>query len=193
MPRAPTIVLIDSGGHRERVLADRDALVVEHLWLVPPIAQRIKATVPPSFELADLIGEGNFGLIRAATRYRPEAHGGTPFPVFARPRIHGAILDSIRRKKWEENTRAPLPAEATKVASIDCNLDALIDVARLGKRLVEAIARLPRSQRDVIRLYYAETMPSMAVIGAALGLSEYRVAREKAAAIAELRRRLGAA
>src|ERR1700685_3975768 len=83
---------IDAGGHRERVLAARDKLVVENMALVPPIALRLKLTLRPAFEMADLIAEGNVGLIRAATRYRPQKYGGAPFSAFARPRIRGAML-----------------------------------------------------------------------------------------------------
>ena len=48
------------------------------------------------------------GLINAASRYSPQTHGGTPFSAFARPRIHGAIVDSVRRRAWLENTANPL-------------------------------------------------------------------------------------
>lgn len=89
-------------------IAARDTLVKNHLKLVPPIAQRVKKSLPPSFELDDLISEGNIGLIRAAMRYDPGRHDGTPFSAFARPRIHGAMVDSVRRKAWLENTANPL-------------------------------------------------------------------------------------
>jgi RNA polymerase sigma factor (sigma-70 family) len=192
------VVAIDSGGHRERVLKTRDALVLEHLDMVPPIASRLKLTLPPSFELADLIAEGNFGLIRAATRYRPRQHGGTPFSAFARPRIRGAMLDSVRRRHWHENTREPLPRERALPGGPDCReqveaIDGRIDERRLGKRILEAVSWLTPVQQSVVHAFFSETLPSMAVVGAALGLSEYRIGLEKAQAITELRRRLGVA
>ena len=195
--RPPPPTPIDSGGHRARVLARRDALVEAHLSLVPPIAQRISLRLPPCFDLSDLIAVGNLGLLHAATRYRPRAHAGTPFSAFARPRIRGEILNSLRRKNWEESTRPSIddhPASRTDYqeneprieASIEIDLDARI----LEGRIAEAISRLPGRQGDIVRAYYSEAMPSLAVVGSALGLSEWRVIREHADAIAELRRRL---
>jgi len=48
------------------------------------------------------------GLLNAATRYNPADHDGTPFAAFARPHIHGAIVDSARRRAWLDNTAYPL-------------------------------------------------------------------------------------
>lgn len=192
----PQVYSIDAGGHRERVLKARDALVLEHMDMVPPIAARLKLTIPPSFELADLIAEGNFGLIRAATRYRPRTHGGTPFSAFARPRIRGAMLDSIRRKRWTDNTCEPLPIDRDRPLPSSAfgglgHLEEAMDERRLGKRILEAVSWLSPIQQAVVHAFFSETLPTMAVVGAALGLSEYRVALEKAQAITELRRRLG--
>jgi RNA polymerase sigma-B factor len=212
------VVSIDSGGHRQRVLAARDALVAANIGLVPPIAIRIKLLLPPSFELADLIAEGNFGLLRAATRYRPREHGDTPFSAFARPRIRGAILDSIRRKRWEENTRKSLDngihprvgdgwlsedwrgpfgegfysGRGHPVTAIAPDMVEEIDAQTRSDRVAAAIATLPPIQAEIVRRFYLEGA-TIAVIGAALGLSEYKAALHKAEAIAELRRRLGAA
>jgi RNA polymerase sigma factor (sigma-70 family) len=186
MQQSARIVSIDSGGHRQRVLARRDALVEAHLWLVPPIAARIKHQLPPCFDLADLEASGYLGLIHVATRYRPCVHGHAPFAAYARPRIRGAILDSIRRRNYAEATRPPLPA---RDPGIPDDLDRLIDEERLGKSLAEALTWLQPRQRDVIRRFYAEGA-TVETIGAALGLKRWRVDRDRADAIAELRRRL---
>lgn len=180
------VVSIDSGGHRQRVLARRDELVETHLFLVPPIAARIKLSLPPSFDLEDLEAAGYLGLIHVATRYRPCVHGHAPFAAFARPRIRGAILDSVRRSNYDHATRPPLPARDR--GTLD-ESDRLIDEERLGKSLAEALTWLQPLQRDVIRRFYADGA-THATIGAALGLKQWRVEREKADAIAELRRRL---
>jgi RNA polymerase sigma factor (sigma-70 family) len=210
-PAVP-VVSIDSGGHRERFLAARDELVREHLHLVPPIAGRIRSSLPPSFDVEDLIAAGNLALLHCATRYRPLEHGGVPFSAFARPRIRGAMFDSIRRHQWEENTR-PLRGvslgERLPPLDTSIEIDTAIDQRRLSARLAKEIMRLPARQRDVIAAYYAESLPPLrdpttnrfidknrglsATVGAALGLPEWRVDREHADAIAELRRRLRAA
>src|ERR1035437_8316817 len=100
----PTVICIETGLHRKRVLEARNALVEAHMHLVPDIAGRIREGLPPSFDLDDPISEGNIGLIQAATRYPPDSHNRKPFSAFARPRIRGAIIDSVRRRRYTDNT-----------------------------------------------------------------------------------------
>lgn len=206
VPRPPPVVSIDSGGHRDRVLARRDELVKENLSLVPPIARRIALALPPCFDVDDLVAVGNLALIHAATRYRPLEHGGAPFSAFARPRIKGEILNSVTRRNWEESTRPPIDdaPEPIEPACIEIDTDRRL----LRERVAEAIGRLPAHQKAVIAAYYAETLPRarerltrkflpgsdhLVTVGSALGLPEWEVIRQHADAIAELRRRLKAA
>lgn len=200
-------VSIDFGGHRERFLAARDRLVEEHLNLVRPIAESIFRRIPPSFDLDDLIAAGNLELLHLATRYRPREHGGAPFSAFARPRIRGAIFDSIRRRKWDEATRPSIDGVPEPSIDLSIEINTAIDERRLREKLADAVERLPACQRQVIEAYYAEKLPPArdrssgqyianrrvtATVGAALNLPEWRVEREHADAIAELRRRLKA-
>lgn len=186
---------IDAGRYREKVLAARDALVEAHVHLVRPIASNIRETAPPSFELDDLIAWGYHGLIRAATRYKPFKRGAAPFPQFARPRIRGAILDSMRRGRWEEATRTdqletaagfcPHSDGGSEAEVIEQNIDRM----RMRRSLWTAIEALPPDQREIIEGFCRDETSS--TIGAALGLADWRVEREHAGAIAELKRRLG--
>ncbi len=75
-----------------------DRVVTENLPLVRYIAARIASTIPASVELDDLIQTGTLGLIDAVRRY--DASKGIPFPAYARYRIRGAILDSLRSLDW---------------------------------------------------------------------------------------------
>lgn len=70
-------------------------LVIGHLGLVRGIAKKVQSTLPRHLELNDLIEDGVLGLITAARRYKPGL--GVPFPLYARHRIHGAIVDGLRR------------------------------------------------------------------------------------------------
>jgi RNA polymerase sigma factor for flagellar operon FliA len=72
-----------------------DQLVATHVWLVRAIAKKVLDKLPSHVELNDLIEDGVFGLIAAAQRYDPAR--GIPFPVYAKHRIRGAILDGLRR------------------------------------------------------------------------------------------------
>lgn len=82
----------------EAALAERDRLVMAHTDLVKSMAHRLAQRLPPQVDVADLIGVGVMGLIAAATRYDPKT--GVPFDAFARRRIQGAMLDSLRDLDW---------------------------------------------------------------------------------------------
>jgi RNA polymerase sigma factor for flagellar operon FliA len=79
-------------------LDERDRLVMAHTELVKTLAQRLAHRLPSQVEVSDLIGVGVLGLIDAATRYKPAL--GVPFDAFARRRIQGAMLDSLRELDW---------------------------------------------------------------------------------------------
>lgn len=84
--------LLDGG------VGTRDRLVMEHVSLVRTLALRLAQRLPPQVEVADLIGVGVVGLIDAAGRFKPEL--GIPFDAFARRRVQGAMLDSLRELDW---------------------------------------------------------------------------------------------
>jgi RNA polymerase sigma factor for flagellar operon FliA len=79
-------------------LQTRDKLVMEHAPLVKTLAHRLAQRLPSQVEMNDLISVGMLGLIDAASRYRPST--GVPFDAFARRRVHGAMLDSLRQLDW---------------------------------------------------------------------------------------------
>jgi RNA polymerase sigma factor for flagellar operon FliA len=75
--------------------SERDALVLAHVDLVRTLASRLGRRLPAAVEHSELVSVGVLGLIDAASRYQPAL--GVPFDAFARRRIHGAMLDSLRR------------------------------------------------------------------------------------------------
>lgn len=79
-------------------LEERDRLVNAHVGLVKSMAYRLLQRLPAEVELSDLVSVGVLGLIEAASRYR--ASLGVPFEAFARRRIQGAMLDSLRELDW---------------------------------------------------------------------------------------------
>ncbi len=76
----------------------RNSLVLAHVGLVRTLAARLAQRVPAQVELNELISVGMLGLIEAARRYCPAL--GVPFDAFARRRIHGAMVDSLRGLDW---------------------------------------------------------------------------------------------
>lgn len=75
--------------------AQRDQVVLDHLPLVRSIAARIRGSLPVHVELDDLVHAGVMGLIDAATKYNSGKN--VVFVVYAKHRIRGAILDSLRQ------------------------------------------------------------------------------------------------
>lgn len=76
----------------------RDQLVLHYAPLVKFVVGRLGARLPSHVEQQDLVSEGIIGLIDAIERFEPER--GVQFQTYAVPRIHGAIMDSIRALDW---------------------------------------------------------------------------------------------
>ncbi|MCG2582848.1 RNA polymerase sigma factor FliA [Massilia sp. TS11] len=78
--------------------ADKDYLLTEHMPLVKRLAHHMKAKLPPSVEVDDLVQAGMMGLLDAINRY--EEHHGAQFETYAVLRIRGAMLDELRNSDW---------------------------------------------------------------------------------------------
>jgi RNA polymerase sigma factor FliA len=76
----------------------RDELIIEHLPLVTAIAAHVQRSLPVHTELDDLVHAGVMGLFDAASKYRDDKE--VAFPTYAKHRIRGAILDSLRQLDW---------------------------------------------------------------------------------------------
>ena len=81
--------------NKEAIEGKRDKLVKDHLPLLISIAARVKAKLPETVELDELVAMGVFGLMDAAKRYDPQRR--TKFTSFSTPRIRGAIFDGLRQ------------------------------------------------------------------------------------------------
>lgn len=68
----------------------------DYLPLVRAIARRIYQITPLSVQLDDLIQEGCIGLLRAHARYDPSR--GVKFNTYLYRRVHGSMLDFLRRE-----------------------------------------------------------------------------------------------
>ncbi len=77
---------------------NRDRIVLEHLSLVRAIAVRVHENLPVHVDLDDLVHAGILGLFDAATKYNPSKK--VLFQSYAKHRIKGAILDSLRQLDW---------------------------------------------------------------------------------------------
>src|SRR5215470_1566120 len=78
--------------------AVRDRIVLEHLPLVKSIAVRVHENLPVHVDVDDLFHAGVLGLFDAAVKYNPDKK--VVFSAYAKHRIKGAILDSLRQLDW---------------------------------------------------------------------------------------------
>jgi RNA polymerase sigma factor for flagellar operon FliA len=78
--------------------AKRDRVVLENLRLVKAIAIRVHEGLPVHVDLDDLIHAGILGLFAAADKY--DGDKNVTFAQYAKHRIKGAILDSLRQLDW---------------------------------------------------------------------------------------------
>lgn len=78
--------------------AQKDHLLTEHIPLVKRLAHHMKAKLPPSVEVDDLVQAGMIGLLDAINRYEEEH--GAQFETYAVLRIRGAMLDELRSSDW---------------------------------------------------------------------------------------------
>ena len=76
----------------------RDQIVLDHLPLVKAIAIRVHENLPVHVDLDDLIHAGVMGLFDAVTKY--DGAKNVAFHSYAKHRIKGAILDSLRDMDW---------------------------------------------------------------------------------------------
>ena len=79
-------------------LALRNRLVLTYVPLVKHIVYKKIRELPPSCEVDDLISCGIETLIGAVDRWDPEKGAG--LEPFLWTRIHGAVLDELRRRDW---------------------------------------------------------------------------------------------
>jgi len=79
-------------------MSERDRLIMEELPQVHYIAARIRERLPQHVAFEDLVNAGVLGLIEAINKY--DSAKLVQFKTFAKFRIRGAILDSLRELDW---------------------------------------------------------------------------------------------
>jgi RNA polymerase sigma factor (sigma-70 family) len=168
----------------------RDERILAHLPLVETAAKSIskQLRLKNYFDLDDLKGAGYIGLIHAAERYQPSLN--VPFEKYARKRINGAILDSVRRANWRDATQEHLEDDfegiVRKIADPAPSPEETVREYQNRRDLTAAIAELEPEERAVIHLAYAGK--SLRKIGKRMDLKLWRVGEVKRSAECRLRR-----
>jgi len=97
-PAKTTAAKTNPAAQQAARLARRDRVVLEHLPLVKAIAVRVHENLPVHVDLDDLVHAGILGLFDAANKFNPDKQ--VVFSSYAKHRIKGAILDSLRQLDW---------------------------------------------------------------------------------------------
>jgi RNA polymerase sigma factor for flagellar operon FliA len=101
--------------------ADKNHLLTEHMPLVKRLAHQMKAKLPASVEVDDLVQAGMIGLLDAISRY--EENHGAQFETYAVLRIRGAMLDELRSNDWmPRSTRQNMRKVEQAMASLQQQL-----------------------------------------------------------------------
>jgi RNA polymerase sigma factor for flagellar operon FliA len=107
---------------------DPDGLVMQELPQVYYIAARIRERLPQQVDLEDLVSAGVIGLMEALRSFDPSKN--IQFKAFAKFRIRGAILDSLRELDWGSRS---LRRKGREIADATARLQ-----AKLGRQPAEA-------------------------------------------------------
>jgi RNA polymerase sigma factor FliA len=105
-----------------------DDLVMQELSQVYYIASRIRERLPQHVDLEDLVSAGVIGLLEASRNF--DRTKNAQFKTFAKFRIRGAILDSLREVDWGSRL---MRRRGREIADATSKLE-----ARLGRKPVEA-------------------------------------------------------
>jgi RNA polymerase sigma factor FliA len=119
--------------------ADKNFLLTEHMPLVKRLAHQMKAKLPPSVEVDDLVQAGMMGLLDAINRY--EENHGAQFETYAVLRIRGAMLDELRSSDWmPRSTRANMRKVEQAMATLQQQLGRPPSESEVAKSLKLSLA-----------------------------------------------------
>ena len=102
-------------------IEERNELVLRELPQVYYVAARIHERLPKHVDMDDLVQAGVIGLLDACRNY--DGDKDAQFSTFAKYRIRGAILDSLRKMDWGSRTlRRKGRAIAASAAKLESQL-----------------------------------------------------------------------
>jgi RNA polymerase sigma factor for flagellar operon FliA len=149
-------------------------------------------------ELEDLMQAGLVALTEAAQRHAGPGEDG--FAAYAKLRVHGAMVDLVRRAVPLSRSAARATGEVPRFESLDevysdsnaafadarpDSLELLAD-AEMRDAVIAAIAALPERLQMIVQLYFVEEL-NLSEIAEVLGVSIPRVHQLKAQALGQLK------
>lgn len=122
-------------------------LVMQELSQVYYIAARIRERLPQQVNLEDLVSAGVIGLLEASRSF--DSSKNAQFKTFAKFRIRGAILDSLREIDWGSRL---MRRRGREIADATNRLE-----SRLGRKPIEAeIAAEMKVEPEYLRKIVAQ-------------------------------------
>jgi len=127
----------------------RNQIVLQHLPLVKAIAIRVHEGLPVFVELEDLVHAGVLGLFDAVDKYNTGK--GVAFQSYAKHRIKGAILDSLRELDWASRD---VRRRQKRVESVTRDLTGRLGRMPLESEVAEEMGvSVPRWRRIMMELH----------------------------------------
>lgn len=146
--------------------------------------------------MSDLVQAGNIGLLQAKRTFRP--NGGIPLSGYAKFRIRGEMLDTVRRNAGQRLINFTRQGESgddemdleSKFAAAPEHSPHNVAASRQRAAIIgQEVERLPPRYRTVVRLRYSRDF-SLREIGDALHVHESRACQLHQSALGFLRRAL---
>jgi RNA polymerase sigma factor for flagellar operon FliA len=144
---------------------DQDDLVMQELSQVYYIACRIRERLPEHVELDDLVSAGVIGLIEACRSFDPAKN--VQLKTFAKFRIRGAILDSLRESDWGSRSMRRRGREIAEASTrLEAKLGRHPSECEIAAELEMDPERLRRILSDLNGLHVAGQQMATSVDGA---------------------------
>ena len=131
---------------------ERNRLVVRELPQVHYVAARIRERLPKRVELEDLVQAGVIGLLEACRSY--DRTKDAQFSTFAKFRIRGAILDSLRKLDWGSRTLRRKGREITSsIVKLESQLGRQPDEEEIAEDMQMGLDELQETQTQLDGLH----------------------------------------
>jgi RNA polymerase sigma factor for flagellar operon FliA len=131
-----------------KTLQVRDEIILQHLPLAKAIAVRVHENLPVHVDLDDLVHAGVLGLFDAVAKY--DAEKNVAFQAYAKHRIKGAILDSLRQLDWaSRDLRKRQKQVDSTTRDLSASLGRNPTEHEVAQRMGVTTDRLRRMQMDI--------------------------------------------
>lgn len=128
------------------------ALTQRQLDWAENIARHVVRSLPPSFDLADLVQDAHIAVWNKAQDY--DTSQGVPFEAYAYKAVRGAVLMAVRRRNWVEANHTALDdvPDASTAPTAELN----IERRESAEELAWALQFIDPRQRQIITGQFLE-------------------------------------